>query len=255
MTDVNEQGSETQSVETESPVVEERESLAPEFSVPEQYKDAGWAANIKSEEDVWNQLANAQKLIGKKTVGIPDENSSENDITEFYGKVRPENSTDYEFDLEEDTEFFQKLFYDNGLSKRQAKAIVEGYKESVRKQSEGLYSEAGLKENLVKYIGEDYQPKVTEISNFLKQYADKETLQNIDKLPNAEVGLIYGIINLVMDKYGVKELGSVSRHDTKSIEPDLKGYIEEKQKLDLRPHSIQEEADLKRKYNIGVQNV
>ena len=47
------------------------EAQTQQFSVPEAYKDAGWAQNIKSPDDLWGQFANAQSLIGKRPAGIP----------------------------------------------------------------------------------------------------------------------------------------------------------------------------------------
>lgn len=66
-TDVSGQGSETQP--------ENNAAAAPGseggFSVPEAYKEAGWSKNIKSYDDLWKMNANAQTLIGKKTIGFP----------------------------------------------------------------------------------------------------------------------------------------------------------------------------------------
>ena len=161
-TDVNEQGSETQSEDTTTPAVSD-------FVVPEAYKDAGWASNIHSVDDLWTQHANAQKLIGKKTIGIPNADSSEQEYEDFYSKVRPESMDGYDIDLADDTEMFKDIFYKNGISARQAKAITEAYKDSVRKASEGLYSQEGLDTAMHEFVGSDYKEKVDNINKFLKK--------------------------------------------------------------------------------------
>jgi hypothetical protein len=251
-TDVKELGSATQPVENPTGEATETETVeAVDFAVPEEYKNAGWASNIKSYDDLWKQHDNAQKLIGRKTIGIPNADSSEDEIQEFYSKVRPENSDKYDFDLGDDTEAFRKIFYDNGVSERQAKAITEAYKESVRKASEGLYSEEGFKETMEEALGEDYQKKIEKVNGFLKQYGRKSALAEIDKLPNETLGLVYGLINLTMDKYAVKELGTVNTKSAMSNEKDLGEYMKKMMALDSDPFVTQEKRDaLRREYGI-----
>lgn len=239
-TDVETQGAETQPVENNQ-----------EFSVPDDYKDAGWASNIHSIDDLWSQHANAQKLIGKKTIGIPTDDSSEDEINEFYSKVRPEAEDKYDIDLGEDTEVFRKIFYDNGISARQAKSITEAYKESVRKVSEGLFSEDGFKNVMQETLGDDYKEKIEKVNGFLKQYGKKSALAEIDQLPNETLGLVYSLINLTMDKYAVKELGSVNQKSALNSEKDMTEYMQKMQALDNDPFVTQEKRDaLRREYGI-----
>lgn len=248
-TDVEEQGSETQPVDGG----EQTPETAPaEFQIPDEYKDAGWAANIKSLDDLFKQHANAQKLIGKKTIGIPTADSSEAEIAEFYAKLRPESEEKYDIDLGDDTDVFRKIFYENGISDRQAKAITEAYKENVRKVSEGLYSEDGFKATMKENLGDDYQSKIDKVNGFLKQYGKKSALEQIDNLPNETLGLVYNLINLTMDKYAVKELGGVEQ---KSVHNSKEGMLEEYMKkhaeLENSPFSTQEDYQkLKREYGI-----
>ncbi len=247
--DVKESGSETQPVENTGGAATDTETV--EFAVPEEYKDAGWANNIKSYDDLWKQHDNAQKLIGRKTIGIPTADSSEDEVLEFYAKVRPETAEKYDLDLGEDTEAFRKIFFDNGISERQAKAITEAYKESVRKASEGLFSETGFKDVMKSSLGEDYQSKIEKVNGFLKQYGKKSALDEIEKLPNETLGLIYGLINLTMDKYAVKELGTVSTKSAMSNEKDLGEYMKKMMALDSDPFVTQEKRDaLRREYGI-----
>ena len=240
-TDVQEQGSATQPVE----------ETVNDFVVPDEYKEAGWANNIHSIEDLWTQHANAQKLIGKKTIGIPTEDSSENEINEFYAKLRPEAEDKYDIDLGDDTEVFRKIFYDNGISARQAKAITEAYKESVRKVSDGLFSEENFKAIMQDTLGDNYKEKIEKVNGFLKQYGKKSALAEIDQLPNETLGLLYGLIDLTMDKYAVKELGSVEKKSALTSDKDLAEYMSKMQALDNDPFVTKEKRDaLKREYGI-----
>lgn len=243
-TDVEVQGAETQPVENNQETVTE-------FSIPDDYKDAGWASNIHSIDDLWTQHANAQKLIGKKTIGIPSDDSSEQEIIDFYSKVRPESEDKYDIDLGDDTELFKKVFYENGISARQAKSITDAYKESVRKVSEGLFSEDNFKSVMQETLGDDYKAKIEKVNGFLKQYGKKSALAEIDQLPNQTLGLLYGLIDLTMDKYAVKELGSVSQKSAITSEKDMAEYMQKMQALDNDPFVTQEKKDaLRREYGI-----
>lgn len=248
-TDVKELGSETQPVNEKAGGVNNEPSAPADFVIPDEYKEAGWANNIHSVNDLWQQHANAQKLIGKKTIGIPTADSSEDEISEFYSKVRPETEDGYDFDLGEDTKTFKDIFYKNGVSARQAKEIVKGYMESVRKASEGLYSEAGFDKIMKETLGDDYKQKIDKVNGFLKQYGKKSALAEIDNLPNETLGLVYGLINLTMDKYAVKELGSVQQKSAINNTGDMVEYMKEMQKLDNDPFATQEKRDeIRRKY-------
>jgi len=244
-TDVQELGSATQPAAT--PV-----ETTPDFSIPDEYKEAGWASNIKSVNDLWTQHANAQKLIGKKTIGIPTADSSEQEVEDFYAKVRPESLDGYDFDLEADTDFFKDIFHKNGISARQAKSLVEAYKESVRKSTEGLYSAEGFEKVMKENLGDDFKPKVEKVNGFLKQFGSKSALAEIENLPNETLGLVYNLINLTMDKYAVKELGSVNQKTSSSPSTqDLTEYVAEMKKLDANPFATNEQRqELRRKYGI-----
>lgn len=115
------------------------ENQTPQFSVPEAYKDAGWAQNIKSPDDLWGQFANAQTLIGKRPAGIPTADAPAEEWDKFYqAKGRPESADKYQLEskfegLPEGTDlseiegkakaFFHKL----GLSPKEAQTAWADY--------------------------------------------------------------------------------------------------------------------------------
>lgn len=250
ITDVEPQGGDTQPVENtpnESPT---------EFVVPDTYKDAGWAKNIHSTDDLWNAHANAQQLIGKKTIGIPTADSSEQEYIDFYAKTRPETQDGYDFDLEDDADnaSFKEIFYNNGISARQAKAIVDGYKDSIRKQEDILFSEEGFKKVMQNELGNDYQGRLDEVTKFLKVNARPSQLQALEKAPNELLGLVFGLIDKTMNRYAVKELGSVENKGStqaNTIE-GLTQYMNEKAKLEQNPFTTQKDLDdLKRRFGVG----
>lgn len=248
MTDVEPLGGETQPVDTYEG--------ATDFVVPDAYKAAGWTKNIRSYDDLWNQHANAQQLIGRKTIGIPTADASEQELIDFYSKIRPEKLEDYDFDLEgdDDNELFRNIFFNNGISSRQAKAIVDGYKDAIRKASEPLFSADGFEKVMKEELGNEYKGRLEEINKFLKINARPSQLQALEESSNEVLGLVYSLINKTMDKYAVKELGSVEQKQTPvaSSTDALTKYMEEKAKLEKNPFTTTEQLEeLKRIYGVG----
>jgi len=75
------------------------QTTQPAFSVPDTYKEASLAQNIKSSDDLWGQFANAQTLIGKRPAGIPTADAPAEEWEKFYtAKGRPESADKYQFD-------------------------------------------------------------------------------------------------------------------------------------------------------------
>lgn len=72
-----------------------------EFKIPDAHKDAPWAKNVKSYDDLWEQHKNAQELIGKKTTGFqyPGENATEEEIMEFRKQLGvPDKPDQYQYE-------------------------------------------------------------------------------------------------------------------------------------------------------------
>lgn len=108
------------------------------FAPPEQYASAAWAQNIKSNDDLWGQMANAQSLIGKRPAGIPADGASDDEWNKFYQAVgRPETYDKYSldqidgvpagFDLSPFEDKFKQMAYKAGLSSKKANEIWKDY--------------------------------------------------------------------------------------------------------------------------------
>ena len=247
-TDVSGQGSETQP-ENNATAIPVSESG---FSVPEAYKDAGWSKNIKSYDDLWKMNANAQTLIGKKTIGIPDDKSSDEEWGEFYSKTRPTKAQDYALELEgEDKSVFENLFFENGISARQAKALVNGYKQSLEKASAPLFSEEGYKKEMSGRFGEAYNAKVQSVNNFIAREASAQDKAILEKMPNNVLGIVYGLIDKVQTRYAVSDTDTAKAGSGKvSAAPDWINYAKEADKLKTHYHTTADIQALKDKFNI-----
>lgn len=221
------------------------------FFVPDEYKEAGWTQNIKSYDDLWKMNANAQNLIGRKTIGVPAEDATDAEINEFYAKIRPAEIKDYGLD-EDDSKDIGQLFYDNGLSKRQASNIVAGIQKVMEQGQAELVSQEGFDNEMKSRFGNNYEQTAQSVTNLIKQYCNDEDKSFLEHLSNKEIGIMYGVVHKIMTKYAVKDTdtGVNGSGTVGKKEPDWAGYNTEAQKLSARPHTMADLIELKDKFNI-----
>ncbi len=117
-----------------SPVVPDAKGEK-QFSIPETYAKEPWAQSIKSPEDLWNQHANAQTVIGKKGIIIPSDKATPEEIKNFHKALGvPEAPEGYEFktiealkDLPRDATIdnrVKQVLLKNGIPKSQGEMII-----------------------------------------------------------------------------------------------------------------------------------
>jgi len=115
-----------------------QQSASPSFAIPEQYAQNTWAQNIKSPDDLWNQFANAQSLIGKRPAGIPAADAPPEEWDKFYNTLgRPEAPDKYGlpkidglpegFDVSPYEGKFKELAHKVGLTPKQAEKAWQEY--------------------------------------------------------------------------------------------------------------------------------
>lgn len=221
------------------------------FFVPDEYKEAGWTQNIKSYDDLWKMNANAQNLIGRKTIGVPSEDATDAEINEFYAKTRPADINDYGLD-EDDSKDFAQLFYDNGLSKRQVSNLVAGIQKVFEDQQAELVSQEGFDAEMKARFGDNAKQTAQSVANLIKREANDKDKAVLEAMPNNAVGAVYGVINKIMTRYAVKDTdtGVAGTGSVGKKEPDWAGYNAEAQKLSSRPHTMADLYELKDKFNI-----
>lgn len=109
-----------------------------DFKVPEAYAGKPWVEKIKSQDDVWKTLDNAQSLIGKKQQIVPSDGATEEDWNNFYKTIgRPEDAKGYKFkpvenlpqgiDLAPIHEKASSIFHKAGLTPKQAETVWDMY--------------------------------------------------------------------------------------------------------------------------------
>lgn len=246
-TDVSAPGAETQPVDTAA-------DNSGGFFVPDAYKNEGWTRNLRSYDDLWKTSDSAQKMIGKKTIGIPDDKSSEQEIADFYSKLRPGKAEDYNIELDgDDKALFEKLFYDNGISARQAKALVDGYKESIERVKAPMFSADGYKQTMTERFGDKAEAKIKSVVDFVNKEGSREDKELLNALPNNVLGIVFGLIDKVQTRYAANDSdASASTGGGISGQADYSGYVKAAEELSRKPHTMADIEALKSKFNIPI---
>lgn len=226
-----------------------------DFNVPDAYKGQGWTQNIKSYDDLWQNAANAQKLIGKKTIGIPDENSTDEQWQEYYSKLRPANEDDYTFELDDadDVKALKKIFYENGVTQKQAAAIIDGYKKSEEKMTAQYFSKDGYNKEMAERFG-DKAPEVCKaVGDFIKKEVSEKDRAALEVMPNNVIGVVTSVINTVQKRYAIKDTDTgINGPKGAPKDPDYVGYAKAAVELSHRPHDMKDLNELKSQFNIPM---
>lgn len=184
------------------------------FSVPAEYQEKSWAKNIKSMEDLYKSYDNAQSLIGKKTIGIPDfEKATDEELKEFYSKTAPADIKDYGMDnfTDKEKEIFGNLFKENGINKKQAQNIISKFNEF----QEQFVNEEDFKKELQTRFGDNYKQVTNEATALLRKHLSKEDGELLNGMPNKLLGTMLSLANNIKKSYGVDLKSNV---DNKAVE-------------------------------------
>ena len=233
------------------------EGTTPEFSVPEEYAENKWANDIKSQDDLWKQLANSQELIGKKQITPIDyETASEEDVAKYHSSIVPESPDAYKFSDDADQEFSKALI--PGLQKAGIHpaqlAIIEPILNEVASDLVGKQyavdrSEEGYFELTEKAFGENHKEVVAQIENTYKEHLSDETKAFLDNASNAERFAFDQTVKAIMDakdaeiakikeEYGVEETGAQGEGEAAtqktSVEDEISKKREEIKELEAK---------------------
>lgn len=160
--------------------------IAPDGTLQDGWKDAYLTDDIKEEsifsrvknvQGVFKTLANAERMVGKNKVAIPDENSGDEAWSRFYEALgRPDSPDKYDLTRPENlpAEFWNEdllkeaknVFHKIGLSPKQAKAILDFDTQRSLKEIESYNALEQQKELKFK---EDYEAMKKELGNAYDQ--------------------------------------------------------------------------------------
>jgi hypothetical protein len=196
------------------------------LKVPEQLKEELWTKDIKTPEDLWNKLAGAQKLIGKKGIIPPAKDAPQEEWESFYNaQGRPENPEGYEFksieelkDVPRNPELDNRLkniFHKRGVSKEVTEAIVaetekvfyEMTKPELEKTAKQIQESKRIEEEFVKLktqvLGQEAESTTVAFKSVLKEtLGDRAFLaQKLDTMDNDALLSLMVFAKNIHDKY------------------------------------------------------
>lgn len=235
-----------------APNPEPKPGDAPQFKIPDAYKDKPWAAKIKSEDDVYKQIDTLTELKGKKAI-VPDFTTAKpEEVESYFNSLRPADKSAYKFG-----EYFDEtvqadvagMLHEAGIAEAQAAKLLPLYEKFEQKRLTEATSEEGFNKEMVKSFGEKFDGKVTAISQEHKQHLSAEDQAVLDKMPNEYYGIVARLTAKMLEAYGAGE--KLGAHDGKSGTPAGEDIVktradlrEQIQKISDRPHTYEEKQKL-----------
>ncbi len=165
------------------------------FQVPQEYAGKGWVEKIKSPDDLWKTLDNAQSLLGKRPAGIPSPDASAEEWEKFYTAAgRPESADKYALadtfdgmpeglELSKFKERAAGLAHKLGLNQKQAETMWQEYLTmsagDFKEAQEGWQKtqaekDAEFDQITQKVFGDQYDAKAKAASEFISAHLPQE---------------------------------------------------------------------------------
>ena len=210
----------------------------PDFKIPDEYKEAKWTAKIKSNADLFKAYDSVQKFIGKKTVGVPNADSTDEEWAEFNQKMAGENP-EYAFTEntpDEDKKFLTEMFKENGINKRGGDNIIQKYNEFLGNKLTQLKSKEGFNKIAIEKFGNN--KTANEVYGVMEKYLDEEDNETFSSFTNEQLISVVSMVNKIKNDYGVsndsklngKQGSNAGVFDPKRAETLIKEFHAKQQK-------------------------
>lgn len=185
-------------------------------TLPEEYREKPYMKGIDSMDKLLSKFDGAQKLIGKKPFGIPEESAPKEDWEKLYNSLgRPESPDKYLFEENlpegiKKNEAFENeartLMHEIGLSQKQAQALKQWFDgqsvkahESISETNARLDSE--FNDLADKTFGDKKDHVLATAKKLLGENSPKEFAEDIGALGNKELIILAGVLNNIQQKY------------------------------------------------------
>ena len=175
-----------QETQIEQPVVAKSWKEA----IPEELRNDPNISKFTELEALAKSYVNATRMIGQDKVAVPNENSTDDQWNEVYGKLgRPESPEKYKLEVQSETapldEGAIKQFAENahqlGLNNKQAQGILEFYKNSMESSAQqskidNETAQANAEQELRKEWGSNYENNIKKAGSIAKANMNPEVL-------------------------------------------------------------------------------
>lgn len=197
-------------VTTPSEPVATEPTATPDFTIPDDYKDKGWAAKVKSTDDLWKTLDNAQQMIGKKAV-VPDfDKAPPEEIDAYLAQLRPADKSAYQFGEGMDDNLktaYADALYEAGIPAYSANKVAAKMAEVEKAMTEEMMSLEKLAEMAQQKFGSTYKETMQQAVEFFRG-VDPKFDEFFDALPNTAALKVVELAKGVRDAYDKKQGGA-----------------------------------------------
>jgi len=187
--------------------------------IPAEFKDKPYLKDLVDLEvgeagygALFKKLNGAQELIGKK-IGVPAADAPDEEHEKYYASLRPETVDAYELGEKIDPEFGKVLregFHKMGATPRQAKMFQDTVlgpileKEAANK-AEQEKLDAEFTKITTEAFGAENEKVMARANAALKELTPDPLKPFVGALPNESLAVLSGIVNAILDKYGVED--------------------------------------------------
>ena len=181
----------TTATETVTPTISTTPSVKSwKETISEEFRNDPNISKFTEIDALAKSYINATRMIGQDKVAIPNENSTDDQWQEVYGKLgRPESADKYKLEAQSETapldEGAIKQFAENahqlGLNNKQAQGILEFYKNSMEGSAQQAKidtetSQANAEQELRKEWGKSYDNNIKKAAQVAKANMNSEIL-------------------------------------------------------------------------------
>jgi len=254
-------GSEGAPATTESTAM----NTAPQFAVPESYKDKPWASKIKTPDDLWKQLENAQTLIGRRNPVPNFDTATPQEIEEFLGQMRPTDAKAYDFSGGEEgytpselDPAFAEALHKAGLPPKIANGLIKDLRGVITSAGEKAYDPQGFLDEMERTFGNGYEVKVNQTRQLVESNLSATDKAVMENMPNSQLAVVFRLAANLNKAYGARESGLGGEHKAggdagKTVDETRRDLRKQISDLDRRPHDASEKTALIERLNKTYQ--
>lgn len=187
------------------------------FEIPTEYKDRPYLKDVKDLPSVLKMLDGAQKKLGERPAGIPQDTASDEDWNKYFATTRPEKADAYEFKRDEavakalgvkpETEAKVKsIFHEAGLTKRQASIVQSKYEALQMEMAKDLIAENTKQDEEFGKLaetsfGKDADKVLTQGKAIIDKYLPANMKPFLAKLDNNALVVLAGFTKAIREKF------------------------------------------------------
>lgn len=229
------QDTKTQDTQTQDTKTQDfKDKRITDFKIPDEFKDEKWAKQIKTENDLWNQFSNAQKLIGQKGLLGAPENPEE------YTFKSIEDLKDIDRDENIDNKV-KNLLHKHKIPKEIGEALVQDYENLVYEiQKPNIENQQKVEKDFIELRKQVFGDKADSVTEDFKSImrdtlGDKKHLADkMMELPNDQLVTLMTFAKNIHDKYVGEKKIPASSSTTTSQGGDLKSQFQELSSMKLQ---------------------